>query len=92
MNTLDVSATAPIVLNAHHADDAQKVRRAAADFEALLIEQLLRAAQPEDSGESRESAALLDVGRQQFARAIANGGGLGIATMVSAGLGTNANR
>lgn len=92
MNTLDVSAPAPNVINAHHPDDTQKVRRAAADFEALLVEQLLRAAQPEGGGDSPDASALLDVGRQQFAHAIASGGGLGIAKMVMAGLGTNANR
>lgn len=92
MNTPELSATGLNVINTRHPDDAQKVRRAAADFEALLIEQLLRAAQPEDCAGSPEGATLLDVGRQQFAQAIASGGGLGIAKMVMAGLGTNANR
>ena len=92
MNTLDVSAAAPNVIRVQHTEDAQKVRRAAADFEALLIEQLLRSAQPEDSARSPEGSTLLDIGRQQFAQAIASGGGLGIAKMVVAGLGTNANR
>lgn len=92
MNTVEISAPGPNVINAHPADDTQKVGRAASDFEALLIEQLLQAAQPEDGGDSPDGSALLAVGRQQFAHAIASGGGLGIATMVVAGLGTNANR
>lgn len=82
------------------ADPRQTARigRAASDFEALLIAQMLRSARESSASDSDESdgaetnSSLMELGEQQFAQALANSGGLGVAKMVVAGLSRDANR
>lgn len=76
-----------------------KIARAAADFEALLIAHMLRSAREaavSDAGEGGDGAetnsAVMELGEQQFAQALANSGGLGVAKMVIAGLSNDAHR
>ena len=75
-----------------------KIERASTDFEALLIEQMLRSARESASQDSADSdsadqnSAIVELGEQQFAQSLAHSGGLGIAKMVVAGLSKNANR
>ncbi len=75
-----------------------KISRAATDFEALLLQQMLRSAREsrdedsDDSSDGSDNSSLMELGEQQFAKTLANSGGLGIAKMVVAGLSTNANR
>ena len=71
-----------------------KLQKAAADFEALLIGQMLKCAREsgEDGEDSEANSSLMDLSEQQFAQTLANNGGLGIAKMVVAGLKTDANR
>lgn len=74
-----------------------KIEAAASEFESLLIEQMLRSAHESDGStldndDSEANSSLLDLSEQQFARALANSGGLGIAKMVVAGLSKDANR
>jgi Rod binding domain-containing protein len=75
-----------------------KVGHAASEFESLLIAQMLRSARESsdadsDQGDGAETnSPLKDLGEQQFAQALANSGGLGIAKMVVAGLSAHANR
>ena len=75
-----------------------KIGRAAIDFEALLIEQMLKAARESttaDSGDgdgADQNAAVVELGEQQYAQSLAHSGGLGIAKMVVAGLSKDANR
>ncbi|HLJ46793.1 MAG TPA: hypothetical protein VKU01_12330 [Bryobacteraceae bacterium] len=73
-------------------DSPEKIRHAAMDFEALMLEQMLQSAHPWDSDESGDSSSIMGLGMQQFAQALANGGGIGIAKMVVAGLSKDANR
>jgi len=73
-------------------NDARKIQESAADFEALLIEQMLRSAresswdESDETGSSDQATAVLEMSEQQFAQALAHNGGLGIAKMVVAGL------
>ena len=77
---------------------AAKLGRAASEFEALLIAQMLRSAHESSvsgSGEgdgAETNSSLMELGEQQFAQALANCGGLGVAKMVVAGLSRDANR
>ena len=95
MNSLEsVSA-----LTARHPPDPNaKLQRAAKDFEALLIEQMLRSAREALADESDDDApvdpnsSLQELSEQQLAQSLANAGGLGIAKMVLAGLTHDANR
>ena len=78
-------------------NETKKIADAATQFEALLIDQMLRSARdPDGEGlmgtEDGPGSALMEMGEQQFAQTLANNGGLGIAKMVIAGLENHANR
>ena len=81
-------------MTAQSKDTASKVGKAATDFEALLLGQMLRSAREacgsgltgEDDEDSESNSSLVELGEQQFAQALAANGGLGIAKMVVAGL------
>lgn len=72
--------------------DATKIGHAASEFESLLIAQMLRSARDSSASDSDDSdgaetnPSLMELGDQQFAQALANSGGLGIAKIVVAGL------
>jgi|SRR5579872_2272565 len=89
----------PLVLNAAahtggtpSSGDTAKIHKAAADFESLLIEQMLRSARESSTDDSDEgdssdqNSAVMEMGEQHFAQTLARNGGLGIAKMVVAGL------
>jgi Rod binding domain-containing protein len=70
-----------------------KLNDAACQFEALLINQLLKSASdavsagalgPDD--ESQADSSMLDIAREQLAQTLAKQGGLGIARLVVEGL------
>jgi len=70
-------------------DNSGQIRKAATDFEALLLSQMLRSARESihgDEDDSEANSSLIDLGEQQFAQVLAANGGLGIAKMVVAGL------
>ena len=75
-----------------------KLKRAASDFEALLISQMLRSARESCTSDSDESdgsdsnSSLTELSEQQFAQALAQSGGLGLGKMVVSGLSKYANR
>jgi len=74
-------------------DSPAKIEKAAKDFEAMLINQMLQSArQATSEDEDQQDSAILDLGQQQFAQSLANSGGLGIAKMVVAGLTKHADR
>jgi Rod binding domain-containing protein len=85
-------------MKAHIPSQTARIERAATDFEALLIEQMLKSARESaqvDSGDNDgadRNSAVVDLGEQQFAQSLAHSGGLGIAKMVVAGLSKDANR
>jgi len=81
---------------ASHATPA-RLRDAAGQFEAFLLAQMLRSAREAGGGGlagegGGENSQLSDLAEEQFARALASQGGLGIAKIVLAGLKENANR
>ena len=73
-------------------DTPERIRDAAQQFEALLIAQILHSAREKDSGwlslggsgASGDSAT--DFAEQQLADTLARHGGLGLATIIAAGL------
>src|ERR1700685_3197471 len=71
--------------------EKQKEVRAAKDFEAILIGQMLRSVREEDSGwlgtgDDDSSASAFGLGEEQLAKAMAAGGGLGLSKVIAAGL------
>jgi Rod binding domain-containing protein len=93
-----ISALAPVVFPFGPAapDANQKTVKAAKDFEALLIGQMLKSMRGDksswlgsgddaDGGDPSDDTAL-SLGEQQMAQAIADGGGLGLSRMIAAGL------
>lgn len=87
---LDPNAAAP-------PPEREKIAAAARDFEALLVSELLRAARATGAeawlgGQDAAADSALGLAEQQFARAIAEGGGLGLARLVTQGLEAPATR
>src|SRR5580658_10300603 len=73
----------------------QKGVKAAKDFEALLIGQMLRSVREEGSGwlgtgDDDAGSAAFSLGEDQLAKAMAAGGGLGLAKVIAAGLASKA--
>lgn len=67
------------------------IAKAAGDFEALLISQLLRSARGGGdgwlgAGDDQSASALLEMAEDQLAQAMAGSGGMGLAQMVVRGL------
>jgi len=81
-------------------DDPAKIRKSATDFEAMLLNQMLRSAREAggggltagNDGDHQANSSLIELGEQQFAQALAGSGGFGIAKMVVAGLTKHAHR
>jgi len=68
-------------------DSPKKIQKSAADFEALLINQILQSAHVLGSeDDDQANSTMVELGQQQFAQALSSGGGLGIAKIVVAGL------
>ncbi len=81
----------------HAAKQAAKLKDAASQFEALLVTQMMQSARRSGDGswagsESGQDSTMVELGEQQFARALAASGGLGIAKMVVKGLINHENR
>jgi len=69
----------------------QKEAGAAKDFEALLIGQMLRSVREEDSGwlgtgDDEAGSAAMGFGEEELAKAMAQGGGFGLAKVIESGL------
>jgi Rod binding domain-containing protein len=98
VSSLALSANRPVdTAGPDKRGESNKIANAASQFEALMIGQMLRSARDSDGEglmgtEDGPGSALLELGEQQFAQTLANGGGLGIAKMVVAGLESHANR
>lgn len=80
-------------------DSPEKIRKAATDFEALLIAQMLKSAREAGGGitgdgdeQDETNSTVLELGEQQLAQVLSQNGGLGIAKMVVAGITNYANR
>ncbi len=69
----------------------EKQSSAAKDFEALLIDQILRSSREEDSGwlgtgDDGSSSAAFGLGEEELAKAMAAAGGFGLQKLISQGL------
>lgn len=80
-------------------DTPERIEKAAHDFEALLIGQMLKAARESEGGmtgdadeQDETNSTMVELGEQQLAQTLAASGGLGIAKIVIAGLSNHANR
>lgn len=73
-------------------DDPELLRQAAAEFEAILVAELLKSSRGDSSegwlgsGEEKAGATMVELAEQQLAQALAVGGGLGLAALVLQGL------
>ncbi|HSW49116.1 MAG TPA: hypothetical protein VLH09_03030 [Bryobacteraceae bacterium] len=85
----------PIVAGTSGAAEAEsprvRLQEAARQFEALLIRELLRAARGDSegwlgAGEDQSAASAMGLAEEQFAGALAAQGGLGLASLIVAGL------
>lgn len=75
--------------------ETAKLRKAAADFEALVMKELLREVKFGGTGDDASgdaSGTMLDFGHEQLARAIAASGGLGLASIAAQGLAKAGNQ
>jgi flagellar protein FlgJ len=70
--------------------DPGRIKEAAQQFEAILIQQLMKSAHAAGGatwmGEDESGSALSEMAEQQFARMLASGGGIGLAKLVAQGL------
>ena len=68
-------------------DTASRIREAAAQFESLLVSQMMKVArEARQSEENQTEDAIMEMAEQQLASAIAAGGGLGLAKLIVQGL------
>jgi Rod binding domain-containing protein len=72
-------------------EDPELLKQAAADFEALLVAEMLKSARSSGggwlgSGEDEAGATMVELAEQQFAQALAAAGGLGLADLIVKGL------
>ncbi|HWQ56909.1 MAG TPA: hypothetical protein VN442_24690 [Bryobacteraceae bacterium] len=79
------------------APESGKLAAVARDFEALLVSELLKTARAAGSeawlgGEDAAADSAFGLAEQQFSRAIADAGGLGLARLITRGLEDGATR
>ena len=70
-------------------DSPEKIQDAARQFEALLLTQILKGMRAGESGLGDSSAqgdAVFELAEQEFAKALAASGGLGLARLIADGL------
>jgi flagellar protein FlgJ len=78
-------------------DTPEAMKKAATQFEALLIGEILKSAREGaacgwmGTDEDEAGSTLMDVSEQQVSQALASGGGIGLAKMISAGLSASAH-
>ena len=82
-----LTSAAALTSSAAAKNSPDAIRKAATQFEAMLLGQMLQSAREADGDDDEDGgSALKELGEQQFAQALANSGGIGIANMVVAGL------
>ena len=77
-------------------DDPDKVHKAAQQFEALLITQILKSAHDDSegwlgTGDDKAGSSAMSIAEEQFAQALSNRGGLGLARLIENGLTKSTN-
>lgn len=96
---IEAAQPRPLQVRAASQDTPARIQKAATDFEALLLAQMLKTARQTSKGSSSDgdgedsetNSTVLELGEQEFARTLASNGGLGLAKMVVAGLKTHAD-
>ncbi len=84
-------STLTAALVASHRDKAADLTRAAHQFEAMFVGQMLRSArESSEDDDSGTNGTYLEMAEDQFSQALSAKGGLGIATMVVSKLGDGA--
>jgi Rod binding domain-containing protein len=88
---VDLGAAVGTAVEPPKARPPQTVEAAAKQFEALMIEQLLKEARGDEegwlgSGEGRGNATESAVAEEQFAQALAQSGGLGLSAQIVSSL------
>jgi peptidoglycan hydrolase FlgJ len=92
IDKLSSGPSTPIDASPQGKDSPEKIKKAAQQFEALLIEQILKAGRETGSsgslgtGEGSASRTSMDMADQQFASLLAAGGGFGLAKVIASGL------
>lgn len=73
-------------------EDPELLRQAAAEFESILVAEMLKSARESasggwlGSGEEKAGATMVELAEQQLAQALAAAGGLGLAGLIVQGL------
>jgi flagellar protein FlgJ len=73
-------------------DSPEEIGKAATQFEALMIGEVMKSAREAGggswmgTGDDEAGSTMMEVSEQQLALALSNGGGLGLAKMISGGL------
>lgn len=93
MDPLATNRMPPAVAETPADPRPRSTEEAARQFESLLIAQMLRSAREssstrldEDSEESGQSGTMMDLAEQQFAKVLAQNGGLGLTRLMVQGL------
>ncbi len=79
-------------------DSPEAIKKAATQFESLLIGEVLKSARASDGSgwmdtdDDEAGSILSDVSEQQLSQALAAGGGLGLAKTIAAGLSKTASK
>jgi len=85
-----------VLTAAAKSDDPAKIKNAAKQFEGLIIGQILKSVHEASddgwmgTGSDQSGSTALELAEEQFAQAMASGGGLGLAKMVEKGLAARA--
>ncbi|MFN7993814.1 MAG: hypothetical protein U0Q18_09450 [Bryobacteraceae bacterium] len=97
MNPIGSSVPAIAGFTEHQKDTPERIEDAARQFESLLIGQMMKSMRESDSAgwlgtgeEDKANDSAMEIAEQQFAQAMANSGGLGLARLISSGLKTKA--
>ncbi len=86
--TLPIANTAALDLLSGEAPETDKLHKAAQEFEALLVGQMLKSARPDGSdgwlgsGDSGAGDSAMDMAESQFANALSTGRGIGLAAVI----------
>src|SRR5580692_11390681 len=91
MDSTVTKASATASAGANPRDTPQKIKKAAKDFEALLIGQMLKSVRESSFGggwgtSDQSGDVALDMAEQQMAQLMASNGGLGLSHLISQGL------
>jgi peptidoglycan hydrolase FlgJ len=85
------TALTPSTPSTQPKDDPAKVLDAARQFEALLLNQMMKSMRDTEGGwmgtdEDDAASSAMEYGQEMFAQSMANQGGLGLAKLLAAGL------